>query len=50
MIRLGVFNVSGSRDKPQPMIIKSESVEPEPNTIHYYASKQDEPTNKEKDS
>ncbi|WP_339816853.1 hypothetical protein MKZ15_15610 [Paenibacillus sp. FSL R7-0216] len=50
MIRIGVFNGSGSRDKPQPMIIKSDNVMPDPNTISFFASNQNMPSDKEKNS
>lgn len=45
MIRIGIFNGSGGRDKPQSMIIKSKGAEPNPSTISYFASKQDKPKN-----
>lgn len=49
MIRIGVFNGTGSRDKPQPMIIKSEGAAPDSNSISYFASKKDKPAKNEKE-
>lgn len=46
MIRIGVFNGSGNRDKPQPIIIKSEGPPPDPNIVRFVVSNQDKPKGK----
>ncbi|WP_157688723.1 hypothetical protein [Paenibacillus rubinfantis] len=46
MIRIGVFNGSGSREKPQPMIIKSEGPPPDSSIVSFVASSQDKPNGK----
>ncbi|MDU0329269.1 hypothetical protein RW092_03515 [Paenibacillus sp. 3LSP] len=46
MIRIGVFNGAGSRDNPQPIIIKSEGAAPNPSIVSYIASKKDKPKDK----
>lgn len=46
MIRIGVFNGAGSRDKPKPMMIKSAVAPPDPNIVSYIASKKGKPKDK----